>query len=48
MDAATLLQLKPELDSFLDGRARKITVASIGQYIARQLSKNQLADRDRE
>jgi hypothetical protein len=37
-----------ELDSFLDGRARKITMASIGQYIARQLSKNQLADRDRE
>ena len=26
-----------ELDSFLDGRARKITVDSIRRYIARQL-----------
>jgi hypothetical protein len=27
-----------ELDSFLDGRSRKITVASIHRYIARQLA----------
>jgi hypothetical protein len=29
-----------ELDSFLDGAARKITVASIKAYIARQLAKS--------
>ena len=28
-----------ELESFLDGRSRKITVASIHNYIARQLGK---------
>ena len=27
-----------ELESFLDGRARKITVASIHAYVARQLA----------
>jgi hypothetical protein len=27
-----------ELDSFLDGRSRKITVASIHAYVARRLS----------
>jgi hypothetical protein len=31
----------PELDSFLDGRSRKITVESIYRYIARQLSKTE-------
>jgi len=29
-----------ELDSFLDGRSRKITVESIRRYIARHLSPN--------
>jgi hypothetical protein len=29
-----------ELDSFLDGRSRKITVESIRRYIARHLSSN--------
>jgi hypothetical protein len=28
-----------ELDSFLDGRSRKITVDSIRRYIARQLAQ---------
>jgi hypothetical protein len=28
-----------ELDSFLDGRSRKITVCSIERYIARRLSQ---------
>jgi excisionase family DNA binding protein len=32
-----------ELDSFLDGGARKITVASIHAYIERQLSVEALA-----
>jgi hypothetical protein len=31
----------PELDSFLDGRSRKITVESIHRHIARQLSKTE-------
>jgi hypothetical protein len=30
-----------ELDSFLDGRSRKITVDSIRRYIARQLTQAQ-------
>jgi hypothetical protein len=30
-----------ELDSFLDGRSRKITVESIQQYIARQLDSSE-------
>jgi hypothetical protein len=30
-----------ELDSFLDGRSRKITVDSIRRYIARHLEANQ-------
>jgi excisionase family DNA binding protein len=29
-----------ELQSFKDGRSRKITVASIDQYIARKLNSN--------
>jgi hypothetical protein len=31
--------LKSDLESFLDGRSRKITVASINSYIARKLEK---------
>ena len=32
-----------ELDSYLDGRARKITVASIHQHIARRLEAEETA-----
>ena len=31
-------QVLPELDSYLDGRSRKITVASIKSYIARRVA----------
>jgi len=34
-----------ELDSFLDGRSRKITVESIRRYIARRLSANAASTR---
>ena len=30
-----------ELDSFLDGRSRKITIESIHRYIARRLAADQ-------
>jgi hypothetical protein len=32
-------ELLPELDSYLDGRSRKITVASIRRYIAKRLEE---------
>ena len=35
-----------ELDSFLDGRSRKITVDSIRRYVSRRLPSNDGANRD--
>jgi hypothetical protein len=35
-----------ELDSFLDGRSRKITVDSIRRYIARRLAPTASQDKD--